>query len=203
MKKYTIVVFLSILAISCKNNVGSDSMKERLVLIDSVLTSSALPIMNDFDIRKYLEPGARDWVPINPTERVDSLFYKRFLMDDKILGYWKDYQKLYYLGKIDYKGNKYLIISQWIDNGDECYIYLLKFNSQGRIDKLLLISKAYKSPNDYDYMKSVIENGVINRISIRMSSDNEKGYLELCDSIIEKFNIEDFHRVYYDSIGKK
>lgn len=203
MKKYTIIVFLLVFGISCRSQIISASEKKNLEIIDSLLSSSELPIMNHFDITEYLEIKARDWKPLNPNRKVDSLFYKNFIQDDKTLGYWKDYQELYYLGKVEYHGKKYLAISQWVGNGEECYIYLIDFGIKGRINKLLLVSKRYKGPGDFDYIKSFIDSGKINRTSVRMSSVDDKDYVETLDSIIEKFNVENFRRIYYDSIGKK
>jgi hypothetical protein len=199
MNRLLLFIGLLVLVISCRNSINERAEKRNLNLIDSVFSIKNLPEMQEFDLRKFLEIGASKWVPLDKRFKVDSLFYKTFLDKPDVLGHWnnyKDYQEFYFVGSIAYLKKKYLAISQWIGNGDECYIYLLNFGKNGRIDKFLLIAKMYKSPDDYDCMNSIFENGKIIRTNVRKSS-------EYSDSIIEKFNIENYSRVYYDSIVKK
>jgi len=195
MNRITIIICVLIFGISCRNSISEKVEESNLKLTDSVFSKINLPEMTEFDLRKSLNLQARKWIPLNNPIPIDSLFYRTFLEKDSILGYWKDYQKFYYAGTINYLNTKHLAISQWIGNGDECYIYLLNFKN-GKIKDLLMIAKMNKSPDDYDCMKSTFENGKIIRTTIRNSSTYS-------DSIVEKFDIINYSKVYCDTIIKK
>lgn len=200
MKKYIIIISTLIFGISCRNQIVQDSEKVNLRMIDSILSSSELPLMNKFDLADNLVLPARKWKPLNKNRKVESLFYKAFLENNKILGYWKDYQELYQLGKIEYKEKKYLVISQWIRNGDECYMYLIDINKKAHIEKLLLIAKQYKSPDDYNYCLSKIIDGNLKRTTVKWYNDSFHQEPSTKDSIIELFELKELRRIKYDSI---
>jgi hypothetical protein len=195
MSKLAIIISLFMFLFSCRNSNVESNEKKKLELIDSVLYKINLPELSEFDLIQNLELKAKQWIPLQKKFPLDSLFFKTFLEEQKIRVYNRDYEKFYYAGTLRYRKEKYLAISRWIGNGDECYMYLLRFRS-GNIDNILMISRMYKSPDDYDHMKSNYSGGEIIRTTLRNSS-------EYSDSIIERFNIQDFSRIYSDTIVKK
>ena len=195
MSKLAIIISLFTFVYSCKNSNVESNEKKKLELIDSVLYKINLPELSEFDLIQNLELQAIKWIPLQKQFPIDSLFFKTFLEELKIRVYNKDYERFYYVGTLTCLREKYLVFFRWIGNGDECYMYLLRFRN-GNIDNLLMTSHMYKSPDDYDHMKSIYSDGEIIRTTLRNSS-------EYSDSIIERFNIQDFSRIYSDTIVKK
>jgi hypothetical protein len=200
MKRPFIVIFLLILGFSCNSQIKQDSGNKNLEMIDSILTETELPLVNNFDLTSNIELSASHWKPLNPTRKVDTFFYKKVLQNDKILGHWNDYQELYYFGKVEYKTKIYLVISQWVGNGDECNIFLIDFNDKGKINKIITVARQYKFPDEYNYLKSIIVEGKLVRTSVNSFEDQER---ETKDSIVESFDLKDFTRLNYDSIRIK
>jgi hypothetical protein len=199
MNRLTIIILLLVFGISCRNSFVNNTKKRNIKLLDSIYLNSNLPKITVFDLKQNLEIGARKWTPLNKDFRVDSAFYKAFIENDKNLGHSENYQEFFYVGIVDRFGKKSLVLSQWIGNGDECYMYLLDFSKNGELEKYLLIAKQYKSPDDYDYSFSKVVDNSLQRITVNWYMDSFNQELSYKDSIVELFELKELKKIKYDS----
>ncbi len=145
-----------------------------------------------------------DWYNSQEISAVDSGFISTYLKEAKgFVNYDIDYQRCYIIDSIQTNNLSYIVIAQWIMNGDESYMYLCELNENSSIDKILLVSELYKSPTDYYSKESSIKGNKVERISINRYEDYENEDVYHKDSIIEIYDLSTFARISYDSINIK
>jgi hypothetical protein len=169
--------------------------------LDSIFSLLKDKNITSFNFENLRIGNVWNWPNSKHIVKADSSFYQSFLFGKtQFTMYSKDYQDIYFIGTTNFDKKRYLVLGQWIHNGDESNMYLIEFNDENKISKLLLVAELFKGPDDYIHSYSKLTENSLTRIKISESTDSKNlaGYSK--DSITELFDLKDFKMMKYDSL---
>jgi hypothetical protein len=199
--KSAVLVFLilQMFSVSCSHN--DKSRKE--FQIDSILSKSKIYSNSEFDFKDNTTQNVWDWPSSKDLKKLDSNFYNTFLGDLEIFNKWGSYQDLYLVGITKFGDKRSLVLGQRIHNGDELNMYLVDFELNGSIKRIVNIARQHKNPDDYTFCKSKYVESALIRTTIKLRAGINDSCIESKDSIHETIDLDNFSVVKYDSVRVK
>jgi len=171
-----------------------ESLKGKIPVIDN-------KNINHFSFEILSNNGIWSWYKSDDLVKVDSNFFLNYLTDVKEFATFKNYQTIYFNYIVDFNDDsKYLVLSQYIHNGDESNMYLVSFTNEGIVLNVFLLAKIEKSPDDLLKTRSELVNlNTMKTTKIFMVADDAVVFK---DSVISYFDIKSniFIKTKVDSV---
>jgi hypothetical protein len=153
-----------------------------------------------FDLQKLFKADL--WYGAKQMKSVDSVFFEKNLLRFPEFSYNKNSKSVYYYCKPnlppDIFGQTFI---QRLHNHEEINIFLLYGEAvSSRLDKLVLLAKVQKAPDDFMTMSShFLDPEHIESISVYVNADDNESYK---DSVVSRFTFRDkvFTRSVEDSV---
>jgi hypothetical protein len=189
------------------SNLSLKSQSRFIDIFDSLKVKIPIIKSDHYIFSFYKSYGKDRWYRNEKNEKkdliiLDNNFYTNYLsINDEFTIYRKDYQTFYLNCIVDFDDEfKHLVLSQYIHNGNESYIYLVSFRNDGIILNVFLLAKTAASPIDFLNISSELVNSkTVKRIKIYMDDSDSK---TIKDSVVSWFdkNGNKFIKTKIDSI---
>jgi hypothetical protein len=181
----TILLIVVAFSNNCINSKSSfidiyESLKVKIPVIDNKKSNLfSFDILSNNDIW--------NWYKSDDLVKVDSNFFVNYLTDVKEFATFKNYQTIYFNCIVDFNDDsKYLVLSQYVHNGDESNMYLVSFTNEGIVLNVFLLAKIEKSPDDLLKIRSELVNlSTMKTTKIFMVADDVAVFK---DSVISYFD---------------
>lgn len=181
----TTLLFVVAFSNNCINSKSSfidiyESLKVKIPVIDNKES-------NLFSFDSLSNNDIWNWNKSDDLLIVDSNFFTNYLADVKEFTTFKNYQTIYFNYIVDFNDDsKYLVLSQYIHNGDESNMYLVSFTNEGIVLNVFLLAKIEKSPDDLLKTRSELVNlSTLKTTEIFMVADDAAVFK---DSVVSYFN---------------
>ena len=180
-----VIILLVVCLVGCGNNQPNNQLENNIddnqnaqtifeKKVDSLkqILSSISTDNQTFDFH-LLSKNEWDWWKKNNFIIIDSLFFYEYAnKPTSLTGYGNYYQTNYFYKIIDIDNGLFnVIVLQRIHNDNECYMYLLQFDKYGKRKNTVLLASLFKSPSDYEEIKSEMRNRIITTYKLYQSYD--------------------------------